>query len=567
MIRSTLPTTDVPYRWQELGKYLKSPQAQLLEDHLRQNLAADWDEITHLEQNLDDALLVALVGGTGVGKSTLINALAGQTISRSGDRRPTTSRVVLYIHRDTDLPMDVPQVDFAQPFVLHANPRLSKIVILDFPDFDSAETTHAAILSRYLPHLDILLIVVDDVKYADQRLYDVLRSLQQDPENIYVVLNKIDRLRERYGNRSNEVTEEILGDLQLKLQSFAELSLERDHLFAIAARPVHLAREGKNASHEELDSCFERLEDCIESYQEEKHRRLAKELNIQARKQALAEQISARILSPVNQETMASLKLLVDASGSELEESLNVISPAIFSDGERRAARTTWMRQAGQRWGLPVSLFFTLLGELPWNRVRDSDALSNLAARVERHYAGYVEAAKNLSRRFDAELVDIPWRSESTAALAPKIDSQWIPGATKALQQALIPPQGPVNILPRIAAHVLPLLVLSVALFTRAEKVLGSEHTLWERFLSFLGLISPIWILNTILGVVLAYFATAIFVWLREIQRMERALSAGEEVARDHVQEIGTEQVRHIKGRLDELRQEMQWVQQIVTGK
>ena len=40
-----------------------------------------WQEIAAAERALDDRLLIGLVGGTGVGKSTLINALAAAEIS------------------------------------------------------------------------------------------------------------------------------------------------------------------------------------------------------------------------------------------------------------------------------------------------------------------------------------------------------------------------------------------------------------------------------------------------------------------------------------------------------
>ena len=39
-----------------------------------------------------DAYVLALVGGTGVGKSSLLNALAGATVSQASARRPTTER-------------------------------------------------------------------------------------------------------------------------------------------------------------------------------------------------------------------------------------------------------------------------------------------------------------------------------------------------------------------------------------------------------------------------------------------------------------------------------------------
>lgn len=42
-----------------------------------------------------EALYVGLIGGSGVGKSTLINAIAGEQISRPSDRRPVPIRSLL----------------------------------------------------------------------------------------------------------------------------------------------------------------------------------------------------------------------------------------------------------------------------------------------------------------------------------------------------------------------------------------------------------------------------------------------------------------------------------------
>ncbi len=43
--------------------------------------------------------VLALAGGTGVGKSSLLNALAGSTVSAAAARRPTTSEPVAWIPR------------------------------------------------------------------------------------------------------------------------------------------------------------------------------------------------------------------------------------------------------------------------------------------------------------------------------------------------------------------------------------------------------------------------------------------------------------------------------------
>src|SRR6516225_4312604 len=45
-------------------------------------------------------ILVALVGSTGAGKSTLVNSIVGTQVSLTGVRRPTTNSPVLACHPD-----------------------------------------------------------------------------------------------------------------------------------------------------------------------------------------------------------------------------------------------------------------------------------------------------------------------------------------------------------------------------------------------------------------------------------------------------------------------------------
>src|SRR5439155_11223737 len=44
-----------------------------------------------------DAYVLALAGGTGVGKSTILNALAGEEVSQASARRPTTAEPVAWV--------------------------------------------------------------------------------------------------------------------------------------------------------------------------------------------------------------------------------------------------------------------------------------------------------------------------------------------------------------------------------------------------------------------------------------------------------------------------------------
>ena len=60
------------------------------------------DRVHSLRIRLESPLVVATFGGTGTGKSTLVNALIGQEASESGRQRPTTTMPVLLVHPDLE---------------------------------------------------------------------------------------------------------------------------------------------------------------------------------------------------------------------------------------------------------------------------------------------------------------------------------------------------------------------------------------------------------------------------------------------------------------------------------
>ena len=61
-------------------------------------LTALVDDLQTALASVDGRLVMGLLGGTGVGKSTLISALAGQPISKASVVRPTTNRPLIYRH-------------------------------------------------------------------------------------------------------------------------------------------------------------------------------------------------------------------------------------------------------------------------------------------------------------------------------------------------------------------------------------------------------------------------------------------------------------------------------------
>lgn len=138
-------------------------------------------------------LVIGFFGGTGVGKSTLLNRLAGAPVARTGIERPTSREVSIYLHDSVQLaqlPGDLPidQVRVAR----HDDAEARQIMWVDMPDIDSVESHHREIVLSWLPHIDVLIYVVSPERYRDDRGWQMLREHASDHAWLFV-LNQWDR--------------------------------------------------------------------------------------------------------------------------------------------------------------------------------------------------------------------------------------------------------------------------------------------------------------------------------------------------------------------------------------
>ena len=90
-----------------------------------------------LRRDADRVLVVGVLGGTGTGKSTLLNALVGHRICRAGDAvRPTTRQPVVLLHPSIDaspVNLDDCQAEIQRLEVS----LLEHMVLIDCPDPDT----------------------------------------------------------------------------------------------------------------------------------------------------------------------------------------------------------------------------------------------------------------------------------------------------------------------------------------------------------------------------------------------------------------------------------------------
>jgi GTP-binding protein EngB required for normal cell division len=179
-------------------------------------------------------LTVGLLGGTGVGKSTLMNALAGSEIASTSHRRPHTDHVLIYRYVAANVLPALALTDVPWREVTHRSDAIRQILLCDLPDFDSLMGEHREHVLHFLEHLDVLVWVTSPEKYADGRFYEFLHMVPKAGQNFYFVLNKMDLLFE---NEALEKGYEKLHVVSRSLQAhIKENGIEEPVLYTLSAQ-------------------------------------------------------------------------------------------------------------------------------------------------------------------------------------------------------------------------------------------------------------------------------------------------------------------------------------------
>jgi GTP-binding protein EngB required for normal cell division len=212
---------DMPYRLDALSEMVKMGRSR---DGFSTQLLDDTDAlIRRAGERLRLSAghtVVAIAGGTGSGKSTLFNALAGAEFSPPGVTRPTTRDVHACVW---GMEGAEPLLDWLDVGRRNRYERASALdsgesalhglVLLDLPDHDSVIESSKAVVDKVTKLADVLIWVLDPQKYADAAVHNsYLVPLAAHAGMFTVVLTQTDLL-------TPEQAEDCAEDLRRLLDS------------------------------------------------------------------------------------------------------------------------------------------------------------------------------------------------------------------------------------------------------------------------------------------------------------------------------------------------------------
>lgn len=192
----------------------------------------------------ESVVVAGVVGGTGSGKSSLLNAIVGAEVAPAGGIRPTTSEPLAHVPELLEGAMEglLDHLGIERRVVGKGPDWLC---LIDTPDTDSLIDSHRELVMGLIPGLDVVIWVVDPVKYRDAAVHRDIRMTGDLGRPMLFVLNQVDRV-------GQPAAEALAGDLSKALE---EDGLISPQVFTVAADPP----SGPPIGLEELTSSLKEL--------------------------------------------------------------------------------------------------------------------------------------------------------------------------------------------------------------------------------------------------------------------------------------------------------------------
>ncbi len=143
------------------------------------------------------AAVITLVGSTGAGKSSLLNALVGRDLATPGVNRPTTRRPTVFCPRDADIDELLSGLPGEPPFVEYYDPSddspWTEQVLIDAPDVNGPVPEHRAVVAALAERSDVLLCVFHDQSVMEDAAVSFLSEYARR-RHLVLLLNRADEL-------------------------------------------------------------------------------------------------------------------------------------------------------------------------------------------------------------------------------------------------------------------------------------------------------------------------------------------------------------------------------------
>ena len=178
-------------RARDLDRHLPA-EADRRTRQLRDHLAG---HILPRARSLDAPLLVLLLGPTGAGKSSLLNALTGFRASPAGVIRPTTRNLVVVARPEARPALlgegaPLPTLARGRLDFVGSDAMAEGIALIDSPDVDSIEHANRELTDRLAEAADLGIFVTTATRYADRVPWEVLARARDRGLPLIVVVNR-----------------------------------------------------------------------------------------------------------------------------------------------------------------------------------------------------------------------------------------------------------------------------------------------------------------------------------------------------------------------------------------